>query len=206
MGQRSGFHGVPAFLNNVLKLDWIIFAPDAPLEGKTVLVLGGHRTLEVTLRCLIERNGMIAIISHWTSENFKSEVGFQLWYSILLSHILRIFFSFKPCNTTQDLTTWLCCHSHDGYYVVLHHMVAVAALSLLSLVQLTFVFSSSHIQINSFNTLRFLIVKINWFDLIFFHCSSLFTNILIVCYFLGDGGRCCCHCRGWEYGSPTQLG
>lgn len=42
-----------------------------------MLVLGGHGTLEVTLRCLIERNGMVAITSHWTSKNLKSEVCFS---------------------------------------------------------------------------------------------------------------------------------
>lgn len=42
-----------------------------------MLVLGSHGTLEVTLRCLIERNGMVAITSHWISKNLKSEVCFS---------------------------------------------------------------------------------------------------------------------------------
>lgn len=59
---------------------------DVSLEGKTVLVLGGHGTLEVTLRCLIERNGMVAITSHWTSKNLKSEVCF----STVILNLLRV--------------------------------------------------------------------------------------------------------------------
>lgn len=51
------------------------FFSDVALEGKTVLVLGGHGIFEVTLRCLIERQGMEAVVSHWTSKNLKSEVG-----------------------------------------------------------------------------------------------------------------------------------
>ncbi|XP_029705562.1 monofunctional C1-tetrahydrofolate synthase, mitochondrial isoform X1 [Takifugu rubripes] len=62
---------VPPVISAVLEL---LDNNHVSLEGKTVLVLGGHGTLEVTLRCLIERNGMVAITSHWTSKNLKSEV------------------------------------------------------------------------------------------------------------------------------------
>uniref|UniRef100_H3D3Z1 formate--tetrahydrofolate ligase n=1 Tax=Tetraodon nigroviridis TaxID=99883 RepID=H3D3Z1_TETNG len=44
------------------------------LEGKTVLILGGHGTFEVTLRCLIERQGIEVVVSDWTSKNLKSQV------------------------------------------------------------------------------------------------------------------------------------
>lgn len=63
-----------AFLNNVREKVRLNYFSDVSLGEKTVLVLGGHGTLDVTLRCLIERNGMIAITSHWTSKNLKSEV------------------------------------------------------------------------------------------------------------------------------------
>uniref|UniRef100_A0A674NSB4 formate--tetrahydrofolate ligase n=1 Tax=Takifugu rubripes TaxID=31033 RepID=A0A674NSB4_TAKRU len=66
---------VPPVISAVLEL--LNHFSDVSLEGKTVLVLGGHGTLEVTLRCLIERNGMVAITSHWTSKNLKSEVCFS---------------------------------------------------------------------------------------------------------------------------------
>ncbi|TWW68823.1 Monofunctional C1-tetrahydrofolate synthase, mitochondrial [Takifugu flavidus] len=65
---------VPPVISAVLEL---LDNNHVSLEGKTVLVLGGHGTLEVTLRCLIERNGMVAITSHWTSKNLKSEVCFS---------------------------------------------------------------------------------------------------------------------------------
>lgn len=53
-----------------------------------MLMLGGHGTFEVTLRCLIERQGMEAVVSHWTSKNLKSEVGFS---AVLLNFSLPYF-------------------------------------------------------------------------------------------------------------------
>ena len=73
-------------LNDVLKWECVFFFffSDVSLEGKTVLMLGGLGTLEVTLRCLIERQGMEAVVSHWTSKNLKSEVGFSTVFSFYL--------------------------------------------------------------------------------------------------------------------------
>lgn len=42
-----------------------------------MLILGGHGTFEVTLRCLIERQGIEVVVSDWTSKNLKSQVGFS---------------------------------------------------------------------------------------------------------------------------------
>lgn len=47
---------------------------DAPLEGKTVLLVGGEGALGVALQCLIERSGMVALKSHWHSKNLQKQV------------------------------------------------------------------------------------------------------------------------------------
>lgn len=47
------------------------------MEGKIVLLVGEGGPLGVTLQCLIERSGMVALKSHWTSKNLKSQVGFD---------------------------------------------------------------------------------------------------------------------------------
>lgn len=48
------------------------------MEGKIVLLVGEGGPLGVTLQCLIERSGMVALKSHWTSKNLKSQVGFDV--------------------------------------------------------------------------------------------------------------------------------
>lgn len=50
---------------------------DVPLERKVVLLVDGddRRPLGVTLQCLIERSGMVALKSNWTSSNLKTQVS-----------------------------------------------------------------------------------------------------------------------------------
>ncbi|XP_056284712.1 monofunctional C1-tetrahydrofolate synthase, mitochondrial isoform X1 [Pseudoliparis swirei] len=47
---------------------------DAPLEGKTVLLVGGEGPFVVALQCLIERSGLVALKSHWSSKSLQSQV------------------------------------------------------------------------------------------------------------------------------------
>uniref|UniRef100_A0A3B4ZGV1 formate--tetrahydrofolate ligase n=1 Tax=Stegastes partitus TaxID=144197 RepID=A0A3B4ZGV1_9TELE len=47
---------------------------DAPLEGKTVLLVGGEGPLCLTLQCLIERSGMVALKSRWNADNLQRQV------------------------------------------------------------------------------------------------------------------------------------
>ncbi|XP_039980878.1 monofunctional C1-tetrahydrofolate synthase, mitochondrial isoform X2 [Xiphias gladius] len=47
---------------------------DAPLEGKTVLLVGGEGTLGLALQCLIERSGMVALKSNWSSDSLQRQV------------------------------------------------------------------------------------------------------------------------------------
>ncbi|XP_068432933.1 monofunctional C1-tetrahydrofolate synthase, mitochondrial isoform X1 [Clinocottus analis] len=47
---------------------------DAPLEGKTVLLVGGEGPFGVALQCLMERSGLVALKSHWCSKNLQSQV------------------------------------------------------------------------------------------------------------------------------------
>uniref|UniRef100_A0AAQ5XKK5 formate--tetrahydrofolate ligase n=1 Tax=Amphiprion ocellaris TaxID=80972 RepID=A0AAQ5XKK5_AMPOC len=55
---------VPPIASAVLDL---LEKHDAPLEGKTVLLVGGEGPLCLALQCLIERSGMVALKSHWNS-------------------------------------------------------------------------------------------------------------------------------------------
>ncbi|XP_059212785.1 monofunctional C1-tetrahydrofolate synthase, mitochondrial [Centropristis striata] len=69
-GDRSkGF--VPPKASAVLD---VLEKHDAPLEGKTVLLVGGEGSLEVSLQCLVERSGMVALKSHWSSKNLQRQV------------------------------------------------------------------------------------------------------------------------------------
>lgn len=70
-GDRStGF--VPPLSSAVLDL---LEKHDVPLERKVVLLVDGDDggPLGVTLQCLIERSGMVALKSNWTSSNLKSQ-------------------------------------------------------------------------------------------------------------------------------------
>ncbi|XP_070781573.1 monofunctional C1-tetrahydrofolate synthase, mitochondrial [Enoplosus armatus] len=62
---------VPPITNAVLDL---LEKLDAPLEGKTVLLVGGEGPLGVALQCLIERSGMVALKSHWSSKSLQRQV------------------------------------------------------------------------------------------------------------------------------------
>ncbi|XP_074471605.1 monofunctional C1-tetrahydrofolate synthase, mitochondrial [Sebastes fasciatus] len=62
---------VPPIASAVLDL---LEKHDAPLEGKTVLLVGGEGPLGVALQCLIERSGMVALKSHWCSKSLQRRV------------------------------------------------------------------------------------------------------------------------------------
>lgn len=47
---------------------------DAPLEGKTVLLVGGEGPLQLAVQCLIERSGMVTLKSHWSSKTLQAQV------------------------------------------------------------------------------------------------------------------------------------
>eukprot|EP00064_Thunnus_orientalis_P016613 superscaffoldBa00003332_g16680 len=47
---------------------------DAPMEGRTVLMIGAEGPLGVALQFLIERSGMVALKSHWSLKNLQSQV------------------------------------------------------------------------------------------------------------------------------------
>ncbi|XP_035535057.1 monofunctional C1-tetrahydrofolate synthase, mitochondrial [Morone saxatilis] len=62
---------VPPIANAVLDL---LEKHDTPLEGKTVLLVGGEGSLGVALQCLIERSGMVVFKSHWSSKSLQRQV------------------------------------------------------------------------------------------------------------------------------------
>uniref|UniRef100_A0AAQ5ZVT0 Monofunctional C1-tetrahydrofolate synthase, mitochondrial n=1 Tax=Amphiprion ocellaris TaxID=80972 RepID=A0AAQ5ZVT0_AMPOC len=62
---------VPPIASAVLDL---LEKHDAPLEGKTVLLVGGEGPLCLALQCLIERSGMVALKSHWNSNVLQRQV------------------------------------------------------------------------------------------------------------------------------------
>lgn len=62
---------VPPIASAVLDL---LEKHDAPLEGKTVLLVGGEGPLGVALQCLIERSGMVALKSHRCSKSLQRQV------------------------------------------------------------------------------------------------------------------------------------
>nr|XP_046229315.1 monofunctional C1-tetrahydrofolate synthase, mitochondrial [Scatophagus argus]XP_046229316.1 monofunctional C1-tetrahydrofolate synthase, mitochondrial [Scatophagus argus] len=65
----SGF--VPPLASAVLDL---LEKHDAPLEGKSVVLVGGEEPLGVALQCLIERSGMVAFKSHWSSKSLQKQL------------------------------------------------------------------------------------------------------------------------------------
>ncbi|KAM9338878.1 monofunctional C1-tetrahydrofolate synthase, mitochondrial [Symphorus nematophorus] len=62
---------VPPLARAVLEL---LEKHDAPLEGKTVLLVGGDGPFGVALQSLIERSGMVALKSHWSSDSLQRQV------------------------------------------------------------------------------------------------------------------------------------
>uniref|UniRef100_A0A3P8TIP4 formate--tetrahydrofolate ligase n=1 Tax=Amphiprion percula TaxID=161767 RepID=A0A3P8TIP4_AMPPE len=62
---------VPPIASAVLDL---LEKHDAPLEGKTVLLVGGEGPLCLALQCLTERSGMVALKSHWNSNVLQRQV------------------------------------------------------------------------------------------------------------------------------------
>ncbi|XP_072218638.1 monofunctional C1-tetrahydrofolate synthase, mitochondrial [Leuresthes tenuis] len=47
---------------------------DIPLEGKTVLLVGGEGPLRLAMQCQIERSGMAVLRSHWNSKNLQTQM------------------------------------------------------------------------------------------------------------------------------------
>uniref|UniRef100_A0A8C2ZTN1 formate--tetrahydrofolate ligase n=1 Tax=Cyclopterus lumpus TaxID=8103 RepID=A0A8C2ZTN1_CYCLU len=47
---------------------------DTPLEGKTVLLIGGEGPFGVALQCLMERSGLVALKNQWSSKSLQSQV------------------------------------------------------------------------------------------------------------------------------------
>ncbi|XP_074541952.1 monofunctional C1-tetrahydrofolate synthase, mitochondrial [Halichoeres trimaculatus] len=62
---------VPPLANAVLDL---LEKHDAPLDGKTVLLVGEEGPLSLALQCLIERSGMEVNRSHWSSKSLQRQV------------------------------------------------------------------------------------------------------------------------------------
>uniref|UniRef100_A0A8C2ZS97 formate--tetrahydrofolate ligase n=1 Tax=Cyclopterus lumpus TaxID=8103 RepID=A0A8C2ZS97_CYCLU len=46
---------------------------DTPLEGKTVLLIGGEGPFGVALQCLMERSGLVALKNQWSSKSLQSQ-------------------------------------------------------------------------------------------------------------------------------------
>uniref|UniRef100_A0A7N8XBQ4 formate--tetrahydrofolate ligase n=1 Tax=Mastacembelus armatus TaxID=205130 RepID=A0A7N8XBQ4_9TELE len=47
---------------------------DASSEGKTILLVGGEGSFGLTLQCLIEKNGMVALKSNWNSKSLQRQL------------------------------------------------------------------------------------------------------------------------------------
>ncbi|XP_041661972.1 monofunctional C1-tetrahydrofolate synthase, mitochondrial [Cheilinus undulatus] len=62
---------VPPLASTVLDL---LEKHDALLEGKTALLVGEEEPLGVALQCLIERSGMVALKSSWSSKSLQRQV------------------------------------------------------------------------------------------------------------------------------------
>uniref|UniRef100_A0A8C6U9B0 formate--tetrahydrofolate ligase n=1 Tax=Neogobius melanostomus TaxID=47308 RepID=A0A8C6U9B0_9GOBI len=54
------------------------FFSDAPLEGKSVLLVGADGPVAYSLQALIERSGMAACKSHWTHKNLQRRVTMRV--------------------------------------------------------------------------------------------------------------------------------
>lgn len=92
-----------------------------------MLMLGGHGTFEVTLRCLIERQGMKAVVGHWTSKNLKSEVGFStVLFNFSLLYLSLFYFCYGPTTPIRFLPL-LYCHFYHDVVTPICHVVAVSA-------------------------------------------------------------------------------
>uniref|UniRef100_UPI003AAF7A86 monofunctional C1-tetrahydrofolate synthase, mitochondrial n=1 Tax=Centroberyx gerrardi TaxID=166262 RepID=UPI003AAF7A86 len=62
---------VPPIASAVMEL---LERHDVPLEGKTVLLVGGEGPLGLALQCLIQRSGMVTLKSHRSSESLQRQV------------------------------------------------------------------------------------------------------------------------------------
>uniref|UniRef100_A0A665WWR6 formate--tetrahydrofolate ligase n=1 Tax=Echeneis naucrates TaxID=173247 RepID=A0A665WWR6_ECHNA len=77
---------------------------DAPLEGKTVLLVGGEGRVGSALQCLIERSGMVALKNNWNLEILQRQVcGFSV-----SDHLVHNFLSLNstgasPCFSLQNM-------------------------------------------------------------------------------------------------------
>uniref|UniRef100_A0A7N8WSC8 formate--tetrahydrofolate ligase n=1 Tax=Mastacembelus armatus TaxID=205130 RepID=A0A7N8WSC8_9TELE len=64
---------------------------DASSEGKTILLVGGEGSFGLTLQCLIEKNGMVALKSNWNSKSLQRQVCLCLCV----------------CNVVHSYSRWL---------------------------------------------------------------------------------------------------
>uniref|UniRef100_A0A7N8YGX7 formate--tetrahydrofolate ligase n=1 Tax=Mastacembelus armatus TaxID=205130 RepID=A0A7N8YGX7_9TELE len=60
-------------------------------EGKTILLVGGEGSFGLTLQCLIEKNGMVALKSNWNSKSLQRQVCLCLCV----------------CNVVHSYSRWL---------------------------------------------------------------------------------------------------
>uniref|UniRef100_A0A665WX49 formate--tetrahydrofolate ligase n=1 Tax=Echeneis naucrates TaxID=173247 RepID=A0A665WX49_ECHNA len=74
---------------------------DAPLEGKTVLLVGGEGRVGSALQCLIERSGMVALKNNWNLEILQRQVcGFSV-----SDHLVHNFLSLN--NVVRSCSRWI---------------------------------------------------------------------------------------------------
>uniref|UniRef100_A0A8C9YGD5 formate--tetrahydrofolate ligase n=1 Tax=Sander lucioperca TaxID=283035 RepID=A0A8C9YGD5_SANLU len=92
---------VPPIASAVLDL---LEKHDSALEGKTVLLVGGEGPLGVSLQCLIERSGMVALKGNWSSKSLQR----QVWCCSYDSFFLFFFKTFfKPFFKSPVSLVWV---------------------------------------------------------------------------------------------------
>uniref|UniRef100_A0A673A0A3 formate--tetrahydrofolate ligase n=1 Tax=Sphaeramia orbicularis TaxID=375764 RepID=A0A673A0A3_9TELE len=71
---------------------------DAPLEGKTVLLVGSEGPLGFALQCLIEGSGMVALKSQWSSASLQRQVIIFSPYTFTV----EVFFLNNQANSARS--------------------------------------------------------------------------------------------------------
>lgn len=97
-----------------------------------MLMLGGHGTFEVTLRCLIERQEMEAVVSPWTSKSLKSEVGFSNVFNFFLPYFEYSFISVMALTPIRLHYCYTVIFLNHDVVTLVCHMVAVSSRFLVS--------------------------------------------------------------------------
>lgn len=104
-----------------------IISTDAPLEGKTVFLAGGEGPLGVALQCLIERNGMVAFKSHWSSNSLQRQVC-VFFFSFSTICVLKSIF----INVSFNLVLYMKVCSFQNLFKMTNHIAFIADKSLSS--------------------------------------------------------------------------